>query len=182
MPSSRGSSQPRDQTQFFCTSCIGTIASGFLTTSATWEAILASVKEICQVPNVYPFPCLSASLVAQLIKNPPAMQETWVWSLGWEDPLKKEKATHSSILAWRIPWCHRERLSLTHSNVYPQCPGYVFLASCHPNISVSRWLGTALSFSQITNTRWEYLLCPNQSWPQYTKRDLWVCGVGHGYI
>ena len=44
-----------------------------------------------------------ASLVAQLVKNPPAMQETWVRSLSWEDPLEKEKATHSSILAWRIP-------------------------------------------------------------------------------
>ena len=41
--------------------------------------------------------------MAQLEKNLPAMRETWVWSLGWEDPLKKEKATHSSILAWRIP-------------------------------------------------------------------------------
>ena len=45
-----------------------------------------------------------ASLVAQLVKNPPAMQETWVRSLSWEDPLEKGKATHSSILAWRIPW------------------------------------------------------------------------------
>ena len=45
-----------------------------------------------------------ASLVAQLIKNPPAMRETWVWSLGWEDSLEKGKATHSSILVWRIPW------------------------------------------------------------------------------
>ena len=45
-----------------------------------------------------------ASLVAQLVKNLPAMKETWVWSLGWEDPLEKEKAMHSSILAWRIPW------------------------------------------------------------------------------
>ena len=44
-----------------------------------------------------------ASLVAQLVKNLPAMQETWVRSLGWEDPLKKGKATHSSIPAWRIP-------------------------------------------------------------------------------
>ena len=43
-------------------------------------------------------------IVAQLIKNPPAMQETWVRSLDWEDPLEKEKATHSSILAWRISW------------------------------------------------------------------------------
>ena len=45
-----------------------------------------------------------ASLVAQVVKNLPAMQETWVWSLGWEDPVEKGMATHSSILAWRIPW------------------------------------------------------------------------------
>ena len=45
-----------------------------------------------------------ASLVAQSVKSLPAMQETWVQSLGWEDPLEKEMATHSSILACRIPW------------------------------------------------------------------------------
>ena len=44
-----------------------------------------------------------ASLVAQLVKNPPSMQETWVRFLGHEDPLEKKTATHSSILAWRIP-------------------------------------------------------------------------------
>ena len=44
-----------------------------------------------------------ASLVAQSVNNLPAMQETWVWSLGWEDPLEEGIATHSSILAWRIP-------------------------------------------------------------------------------
>ena len=64
-----------------------------------------------------------ASLVAQLGKNPPVMQETWVCSLGWENPLEKGKATHSSILAWRIhglcsPWSCKEsdtteRLSLS---------------------------------------------------------------------
>ena len=43
------------------------------------------------------------SLVAQLVKNPPAIREIWVWSLGWEDPLEKVTATHSSILAWKIP-------------------------------------------------------------------------------
>ena len=43
------------------------------------------------------------SLVAQLVKNLPAVQETWIQSLGWEDPLEKGKATHSSILPWRIP-------------------------------------------------------------------------------
>ena len=46
--------------------------------------------------------CL-ASLVAQTVKNLPTMQETWVQSLGWEDPLEEGMATHSSILAWRIP-------------------------------------------------------------------------------
>ena len=45
-----------------------------------------------------------ASLVAQTIKNLPAMQEAWVQSLGQKDPLEKEMATHSSILAWRVPW------------------------------------------------------------------------------
>ena len=47
---------------------------------------------------------LRASLVAQIVKSLPAMQDTWVQSLGQEDPLEKEMATHSSILAWKIPW------------------------------------------------------------------------------
>ena len=42
--------------------------------------------------------------MAQTVKNPPAMWETWIRSLGWEDPLEEGMATHSSILAWRIPW------------------------------------------------------------------------------
>ena len=61
------------------------LAVGFFTTSASWEA---------------PW----ASLVAQTVKNLPAMQKTWVRSLGWEDPLEKGVTTNSSILAWRIPW------------------------------------------------------------------------------
>ena len=52
----------------------------------------------------YPRQFSWASLVAQLVNNLPAMWETWVRSLGWEDPLEKGKATHSSILALRIPW------------------------------------------------------------------------------
>ena len=53
------------------------------------------------------WPCLwlfLVTLVAQMVQNPPAMQEMQVWSLGREDPLEKEMATHSSTLAWRIPW------------------------------------------------------------------------------
>ena len=52
----------------------------------------------------YPHEYFWASLVVQLVKNPPATGETWIRSLGWEDPLEKGKTTHSSILAWRIPW------------------------------------------------------------------------------
>ena len=59
-----------------------------------------SAKEAIGHPLQYSWP----SLVTQLVKNPPAMLETWVRSLGWEDPLERGKATHSSILAWRIPW------------------------------------------------------------------------------
>ena len=62
---------------------------------------------------------LRASLVAQLVKYLPAMQETQVQFLGWEDPLEKEMATHFSILAWRIPWTEERgspwgRKSWTH--------------------------------------------------------------------
>ena len=59
---------------------------------------------------IYQFLCIShvqniyTNMVAQTVKNPPSMQETWVQSLGWKDPLEKEMATHSSILAWEIPW------------------------------------------------------------------------------
>ena len=51
----------------------------------------------------YPFQYSWSSLVAQLVRNPPTMQETWVRSLGWEDPLKNGKVTDASILTWRIP-------------------------------------------------------------------------------
>ena len=61
--------------------------------------------------NKLPTPAFLGFPVAQLVKDLPAMQKTWVQSLGWEDPLKKRKATHSSILAWRIQpvWSQRDR-------------------------------------------------------------------------
>ena len=55
-----------------------------------------------------------ASLVAPMLKNLPAMQETWVQSLGWEDPLEKGTATHSNILAWRISWTVTKSLKESH--------------------------------------------------------------------
>ena len=55
------------------------------------------------VKNLSPEPITSTSLVAQMVKCLPTMRETWVHTLGWEDLLEKEMATHSSILAWKIP-------------------------------------------------------------------------------
>ena len=55
-------------------------------------------------PPLFHLTLIGASLMVQTVKNLPAMQETWVWSLVLEDPLEKKMATHSSILAWKIPW------------------------------------------------------------------------------
>ena len=75
-----------------------------------------------------------ASLVAQLVKNLPAVQKTWVPSLGWEDSLEIGKATHSSILAWRIPWGHKklntnEQYSHSYTVDSSSCKG----STCLPN-------------------------------------------------
>ena len=69
-----------------------------------------NLEEMNKFLGKYSLPKLSGinrqheQTIAQFVKNPPAMQETLVQSLGWEDPLEKGRATHSSILAWRIPW------------------------------------------------------------------------------
>ena len=70
-----------------------------LTRNARVSLLLTLTWPFSRLPQ-----CKGASLVAQKVKNLPAMQETWVQSLGQEDPLEKRMATHSSILAWRIPW------------------------------------------------------------------------------
>ena len=72
----------------------------------------------------YPLQNCWASLVAQLVKNLPAMWETWVQTLGWEDPLEKGKATHSSILAWRIPW------TVVHGVTKSQAQYYSIVSIC----------------------------------------------------
>jgi len=78
------------------TLCAGADSTSF------WEGIIKNFYNICNILNIAQV--LGTSLIAQLVKNPPALWETWVWSLGWEDPLEKGKGTHSSILAWRTPW------------------------------------------------------------------------------
>ena len=89
---------------------VSCIAGGFFTSWATREAPSGDPGMIPEPGKSagegmgYPLQYFWASLVAQLVKNPLAVWETWVRSLGWKDPLEKGKATHSSFLAWRIPW------------------------------------------------------------------------------
>ena len=86
------------------------------------------ILEIISVLNI-----LRASLVAQRLKRLPTMRETWVRSLGWEDPLEKEMAIHSSILAWRIPWTEEPGgLQSTGS----QRVGHYWATSLHFNILI----------------------------------------------
>ena len=130
MPSLRGSSRPRNRT---CVSWIGRrilyqlrppgklvslelhVGKGKFILAHSIELYQSKIpKAVLGANNTHShtylnsflmgFSPVRASLVAQLVKNLLAMWETWVWSLGWEDPLEKGQATHSSILAWRIPW------------------------------------------------------------------------------
>ena len=103
---SRGSSQPRDSTQG---SNPGLRHCRGFPHSSVGKESACNAGDPGSIPGSgerigYPFQYSWASLVAQLVKNLPAMWEAWVRSVGWEDPLEKGKDTHSSILAWRIPW------------------------------------------------------------------------------
>ena len=67
-------------------------------------AASTDVEFLKETPRITTVPNVGLPLWLQLVKNPPAMRAAWVRSLGWEDPPEKGKATHSSILAWRVPW------------------------------------------------------------------------------
>ena len=117
---SRGSSRPRDRTIVFCIACVG---RWLLYHCATWEAVqfvlapgnfFCTCSPVLKISRVDISPFFEAdslmslyieraSLVAQTVKNLLAVQEIWVQSLGWEDPLDEGMAIHSSILAWKIP-------------------------------------------------------------------------------
>jgi len=103
----------------------------------------------------YPFQYSWASLVAQLVENPPALWEIWVWSLGWEDSLEKGKATNSSILAWRSPWTvlfmgsqrvGHDWVTFTFNSLVTQClctNHWPLRMTCYPSQSLLRGLGKA---------------------------------------
>ena len=74
--------------------------------SAGKPSLIPGLGRAVEEGRVYPLQYSRASIVAQLVKNPPAMWETWVQSPGWEDLPEKGTATHTSILPWRITWIH----------------------------------------------------------------------------
>ena len=79
---------------------------------------------------------LGASLVPQMIVTLPATQKTWVWFLGWEDPLEKGMATHSSILAWRIPWTEEPSVSIGSQRVGHDEATHTFTFTFHIDLLV----------------------------------------------
>ena len=115
-----------------------------------------------------------ASLVAQMVKNLPAMWETRVRSLGWEDCLEKGKATHSSILAWRIPWTKEpgrlqsmgseesdmtERLTLSHINTYGI---YIYILDLLPE-NREYFFQMLRKFNYFNFTKKNYILAINKT-------------------
>ena len=72
--------------------------------NARYPGLIPGLRRFAGERTGYQLQYSWVSLVAQVVTNLPATWETWVWSVGWENPLEKGKATHSSILAWRIPW------------------------------------------------------------------------------
>ena len=97
-----------------------------------------------------------ASLVAQLVKNPPAMQKTWVQSLGWDDPLEEGMATHSSILAWRIPMDRGAWRATVHKG--------------HKKLDMTEQLvGQVILFLMLTN-----LVCQFLPRGECTLNHVWV--------
>ena len=101
----------------------------------------------------------TSTLVAPLVKNLPAMRQTWVWSLGWEDPLEKEKATHSSILAWWIPWTVH---GITKSQT--QLSDFHF----HPLGNHKKMFRKTLWSARVDSGFWGLERC----WQQSSPRDL----------
>ena len=101
-----------------------------------------SIKCCYNVCFSYQIQFKRASLVTQSVKIPPAVQETWVQSLGWEDPLEKEMVTHSSILAWKISWTEEPGglQSMGSQRVGHDWATNTYLLTYNLRISLREWL------------------------------------------
>ena len=103
------------------------------------------------------------SLVAQMVKNLSAMQETQVWSLGWEEPLEKRLATHSSILAWRMPWTEESGDSMGSQSATTEWNAFtVCLKVDHKNIH--QHIKLLFLSKKITSDIFHYLIFFHSTW------------------
>ena len=116
------------------------------------------------------------NLIAQLLKNPSAMQETWVQSLGWEDPLEKRKATHSSILAWRIPWTvqstESQRVGHNRATFTFDLQG-AFLCTCNLSL-VPREGGVEIPLILCSNKVFPLCPCHDYYTKVFTRDQHWL--------
>ena len=136
-----------------------------------------------------------ASLVAQMVKNPPALQETWFWSLGWENPLKKGMAAHSSILPWKIPRTEEpgglqsmrlQKVRHYRSSLKESSQTELILHYC-PQFSLSLSISIIILSQFVRETSWEgwkiysskYHFCPSSEdvYPEVSYYLLSSCGV-----
>ena len=133
MPSSRGFSRPRDQTCIFFPPRF-LLLLHLSPNQGLGTPVTARIQSLCATNFM--------SSRGRGVKNPPAVQEMQVPSLGWEDPLEEEMATHSSILAWKIPWteepgglqCMRFSKSWTQLSTYTHRPIECTTPRTHPNV------------------------------------------------
>ena len=120
----------------------------------------------------YPLHYSWASLVAQLVKNLPAMWGAWFWSLGCEDTLEKGKATHSSILAWRIPWNKSMELqgvghNWTNFRFHCSTPVNMYCVMPHSKNSLTPAASPIIQFhSETTNNLWVH---QPMGWPHRSR-------------
>ena len=127
----------------------------------------------------YPLQYSWASLVDQLVKNPPAMRETWVRSLGWEDARENRKATHGSILAWRIPWtwCHRVWANFIFTFVRERFEGKTwFKLGWHVSVIYLLVLFTVLETWVKENTFFFLALKLRKLWETNHNLHAWILG------
>ena len=109
-----------------------------------------------------------ASLVAQQVKDLPAMWETWVWSLGWADPLEKGNATHSSILAWRIPWTVQSMGSQRVRHNWGTFSSLHFIVPGVTESDLTGWLSIHTDTHSYTHTEYVLgLLLDVQQWMKH---------------
>ena len=158
-------------TELNWTCVVRSVDSGARLSGSAFWLLLSSYSTLGNL--LKPTRSFRASLVSQLVKNPSAMRETWVWSLSWKDPLEESMATHSSILAWRISM-DRE---IWWATVYPVTKSQTRLSywasTQHTrSFNLSGLQSPRLSYGNNRNTSLTELLCVGACFVAQTVKNL----------